>query len=196
MKKTQKVFTNILGIVDLLGYIQAFIQIIIYKNYAFGTIVTFICAIMSLFLYVIKKQDKVYGFFQNNFKVFHKPGNTYLFLKVICIFYIVICTLIYLITFIFDSLIFGVINLILMPLLFSLLMIVSMLINRKETKQFLKIYYIVISIPCFELLLSALLAYTTNIFDMILYIIGSVFLSLPTYFFAFVILSIFDEKTH
>ncbi len=171
----------LLFVFDATGYIQAAIQFFYYKNYALGTIMTLICALLNIYLYMSNKKNKVLSFIKDNFAFLKELDGSCRLFKWFCIIYDCLDVIIFLLSTVNSDFKMMIIYWVLLPLLFSIFTYIFHLVNKNNTDKITKLYNIALLIPSLFVLIGGILS-IGRLFDIILIIFLTLIVYLPSFF--------------
>lgn len=168
-----------LSTVDAVTFIQAFIQFFYYKNYEFGVIITIICCLLSIYLYLDSKKNKICSFVRDYFCFLKELNGRCKFFRTTCIIYLCLELLMCFLGATLGNFVIILMYWILFPMLFSGYTIIFNLVNKNYTDNIIKLYGTALYFPSLFMMIGGVFS-ITHFFDLILVIFGSILMYLPS----------------
>ena len=166
--------------VDVITFIQAFIQFFYYGDNTFGIIISIICGILSAYLYIDNKENKIYYFVKDYFCFLKELNGNCKRFKTSCIIYICLNLLICFLSSNLGNIILMFLYWIIFPIIFSIYTIIFSSVNKPNIQKIIKLYVTTLYFPSLFIMIGGIFS-VSRFIDFIMIIFGGPILYLPSY---------------
>lgn len=166
--------------VDVVTAVKALVQFFYYEDYTFSVIISIICLILSLYLYIDNKENKIYYFVKDYFCFLKELNENCKRFKTSCIIYICLNILICFLGSILGNIILMLLYWIFFPIVFSIYTIIFSSVNKPNIQKIIKLYVTTLYFPSLFIMIGGIFS-VSRFIDFIMIIFGGPILYLPSY---------------
>lgn len=180
MDDLRKTTENVLALADLAGVIITIWQFVFEKDYSIGTLVGVLVILLTILIGLMKKFESLKAAINNMGYGNYPTKQIKMFFVGILAIYCFVSIIIYILCFLFESSVLGVVNIFGLPIALSLFVLIIKIFIVNFDNNFWQLYKKVCPVPVY--LYSCIVLFSVEtLFDMIICIIACLMMCLLIY---------------